>query len=631
MNPQDKRIYNSAIEIGERIKRKAIYEGRGVFWKTKTNEFGIWRLTESTSIYGGISGIILFFLDLYQMTKNKEYLGYAEKGGNRILDTLNTQEKHFHGSFFTGSLGVIYTLFMISKVSGNNKFGREAKKILQHMGRYDGRVDDLLNGSAGVIIGLLHLHKITQLKSLLEEIEFYLKKILDNTYLSRNGLYWDRSDKIIHGLCGISHGASGMGYTFLLVGKYFKNPAYFKVAQEAFTYENNHFSKDINSWPDFRKMIFTEFTAKLFRDNWEKRNFKFFHKAEDFTAWCHGAGGIALSRLLAFQYLKIDAYAADLQIAIRKVTTSNNHPSYTICHGYGGDLLLFLELYNSTKNRIYLEKAYQITFLIINIREQNHSFTDGFANSGPEEDLSLFNGLAGIGYCLTSILRLSKFFNVLNPKVVGESDFKELDKSTYPHICMSLASIKKVILNSYIPQTNKNAKLNPQFYNRVHLNSNIFGDLRNLDTTDEYSIKLEIAKMKLEMSVSSWAFISYKNKMDRNTVNSILQEDSKLQYPYFILGNHVQLLKSRRKDTKGNSFVIIFLNMSSFRADHLEISKFEFDVLRCFQKPELINTVYEKITKKYNSKTDTLDQLNQIFTKCIRNALAALFLDVHSE
>jgi lantibiotic modifying enzyme len=61
------------------------------------------------------------------------------------------------------------------------------------------------------------------------------------------------------------------------------------------------------------------------------------------TAWCHGAPGIALSRLRAYEILKDNAYEAEALVAVettrhavesRRLSANAN---YSLCHGLAGN------------------------------------------------------------------------------------------------------------------------------------------------------------------------------------------------------------------------------------------------------------------------------------------------------
>jgi len=47
-------------------------------------------------------------------------------------------------------------------------------------------------------------------------------------------------------LCGFSHGASGIGATFLELGYYFSNPVFYRIALDIFSHEDQYFNLENN-------------------------------------------------------------------------------------------------------------------------------------------------------------------------------------------------------------------------------------------------------------------------------------------------------------------------------------------------------------------------------------------------
>ena len=80
-----------------------------------------------------------------------------------------------------------------------------------------------------------------------------------------------------------------------------------KQTINAFRYENYFFNKENNNWPDFRS-----------RDNviTTKTN-----EMSYSSAWCHGAPGIGISRLMAYQITNDKRHIQDFNAAL--YTTKN--------------------------------------------------------------------------------------------------------------------------------------------------------------------------------------------------------------------------------------------------------------------------------------------------------------------
>src|SRR6185503_12655951 len=107
-----------------------------------------------------------------------------------------------------------------------------------------------------------------------------------------------------------------------------RNDRYLVAARQAFAYERHWFAPEQKNWPDFRIQQNLPTKSKvlpLFQ-----------------TAWCHGAPGIALSRLRARVLLKDPACEAELDCALETTARAIEHAVTSggavasLCHGVTG-------------------------------------------------------------------------------------------------------------------------------------------------------------------------------------------------------------------------------------------------------------------------------------------------------
>jgi hypothetical protein len=275
------------------------------------------------------------------------------------------------------------------------------------------------------------------------------------------GLYWDRSSQQISGLCGFSHGAAGIGFVFLELGRYFQNEVFYFIARQAFLYESYFFNqaKKHKNWPDLRKGIYTDEDSQEHQKAFLEGDMGFFTRGGDMNAWCHGAAGIGLSRLRAFQLLKIPAYKNDVQIAVDKtilteIESSNPGPLFILCHGGGGNAELFIYAYQTLGDKKYLSLAEKIASNALAYHEKHNHYLAGYRAPGSGEDRSLFMGNAGVGYFL---LRLADPFHVpsiLVPGIDVNLNPGELaSASHYPFIDISLPDLQKRLLQKDFKRT----------------------------------------------------------------------------------------------------------------------------------------------------------------------------------
>jgi hypothetical protein len=447
-----------AIDIAEDILSRTIKEDTGWAWETMnwTEEKGVqWGTGEG--IYSGVAGIALFMLELYKQTKESKYLEASEKA-MEWTDSYCRSNPGYYFAFVTGRLGVPYVMMELYKVTGKEHYkGRAIEIALESDKALSSSmlIEDFINGTSGMLVALLHLHQQTGDERLLEKIDLFADHLLKAAHTGPEGLYWDKSNKQIRGLCGFSHGAAGIGFAFLELGHYFGNEAYYWVAEQAFSYENYFYSEQNYNWPDFRKGIFSPKDYENHKQEFLSRNIEFFTKPSSMLAWCHGAPGIGLSRLRAFELLGDEQYKKDLWNAIEATDKTSVHyeksyTSYTLCHGGGGNAMLFIDAYRSLKDEKLLEMAHKVGHNALASKKKDGVYLPGLSQAGKVEDLSLFMGNAGVGYFYLQCVDPVNVPSVLAPPVKGV--FKG-SVSTYPAISRSLAEIKKLVLRKDFART----------------------------------------------------------------------------------------------------------------------------------------------------------------------------------
>jgi len=465
---QEKRIMQEAERIGGELLSKAQREPVGMSWDTMSMDLNrAITFHKAEGIYSGVSGIVLFFLELYRKTNSQEYLEAAVEGMKWVTDYCKTKPSDYP-ALITGRMGVPYSLLRMNRFSretGEKHYVEDALAIAKELVeitdlRYK-RVDDLINGTSGSLLAYVHLHAVTGETWILQVIDQYIQHLLEWAHTGPSGLYWDRSESSSSGLCGFSHGAAGIGFTFLEIGRYFRNETFFKIAEQAFRYERHFFREDLKNWPDLRKGIYSDEDREKHRKAFLENDMEFFNSTGDMNAWCHGASGIGLSRLRAFQVLNNELYRQEALTAIEKTISTDlnelpnlNIPrSFTLCHGSGGNADLFLRAYRLFKDPQYLELSIKVALRGLDSYEKNRYYVSGFSTAGPnQQDTSLFMGNAGVGYFYLRVLDPLNVPSVLIPEVEDVCD-THTDLSAYPYIGISMNRAQQIMLKKVFPRS----------------------------------------------------------------------------------------------------------------------------------------------------------------------------------
>jgi lantibiotic biosynthesis protein len=132
-------------------------------------------------------------------------------------------------------------------------------------------------------------------------------------------------------LTGFSHGAAGVAVALIEAFRLTGEGAFATGARNAMRYEDRWLDAGQGNWPDFR-------------ENPADRDARTF-----LTMWCHGAPGIALARLYAYEQLGDLRWWQDATIALgttERVTrqlADGGGIDFSLCHGLAGNAEPFTE------------------------------------------------------------------------------------------------------------------------------------------------------------------------------------------------------------------------------------------------------------------------------------------------
>ncbi|RFS26889.1 hypothetical protein DVR12_03645 [Chitinophaga silvatica] len=445
--------------IGKILIEEAYWSESGVCWPTNRKDRDTQVGSERLYMYDGDSGIILFLLELYKLTGEEKYIDLIKSAANRIANNIDTVGDP---GFYTGMAGIAYVLFKVGETLNETIYTAKAIEILC-IYRHPDLVlhnDDFLMGNAGILLSLTYLYSRSKDERLLEIVLTYIERILTNAHHNKDGIFWNRYKQQIRSLSGFSHGSSGIGFVLIEVGNYFDVDPLKEIGAAAFWYENASFNRNTCNWPDMRHGIFDfDKDYPRFKTAYLKQEFDIFNESGDTVAWCHGAPGICLARLRAYGITRDKIYKKDINNAIKKIkmylkSDEANELNLSLCHGLGSLISVFIEKYNVDKKDSSLKFAQKI---VSNYLHKNVGILDEM-----KDDLSLFNGLSGIGYLF---LQLYSPYLVISPLAPRINDQKNNSKvSGY----FSESFINDLFSRKLFPITTKIITENKQVTHLVH-------------------------------------------------------------------------------------------------------------------------------------------------------------------
>ncbi len=448
-------IIEEVNSYAQYLIENAIPDQEGIFWEIMDHSKGVLRNTSNETIYEGSTGIILFFISLYNYTRDPRYLDIALKGSRWVENYIINHPKGYP-TFYTARTGVIFMFCKLFEATKDDKYLKKAMSTTEALEKELLRKDlfyDFFTGMAGNIFVVAYLYHHLPNQYLLDLLIKCIKNLIEGALISRKGIKWGYRPKNINSLCGISHGASGIAHVFLQIGNYFNNNSFYWLAHQAILYESQYFDPNKNNWKDLRLPLDEVKAVKAFTEN----NIEYLTEGNrrDINFWTHGAAGIGLVRLEASRILNNKGYWKEAELAIKKTIETDingtNGGDYIILQGKAGNAELFLEAYNHTKDPVYLRYAQSIAEEIISYKKKHHTFPSiNNMKNGP----ALFYGDTGIAYFLLRSLNPTQVDSILLPRVRTNNKKEKLSGPEH-FKCFSAGSIKNQVFGKYFERTLK--------------------------------------------------------------------------------------------------------------------------------------------------------------------------------
>ena len=391
----------SADAIAEEIHAHAIKEASGsVYWLglsyvPNADRYQLQPL--GASLYEGNCGIALFLAALARIRGSSQFRDLALGAVESLRKVLQTTNAHLTQRFAktigigaaSGLGSVVYSLVKISQFLKEPALMEDARGfanlITPELIAGDQKLD-VMNGAAGVILGLLTLYKETTEQIVLDKAIACGQHLLEHR-LSVEGSprAWKTTED--QPLTGFSHGASGIAYALLQLYAAGQDSTYKEAALEGIAYERSVLSSSAANWPDF---------CSSFAQQNGQPGF--------LVSWCHGVPGIGLGRLGALSVLETEEIHQDLELALQTTQKYDLQGVDYLCCGNFGRLEVLLLAAQKLARPELQELALQKAAWVVARAKQTGAYQ--LSANLPSHLLSpsFFQGTAGIGY---ELLRLA--------------------------------------------------------------------------------------------------------------------------------------------------------------------------------------------------------------------------------
>jgi type 2 lantibiotic biosynthesis protein LanM len=400
----------TAWHLGARLSRDAIWDGDRCNWLGASMDLAgqNWIVTERTfgpDFYAGTSGVALFLAYLHQFTGEKVFQRTAMGALRQAFSRRESLVEPIRASFYSGLLGVAYARLKVGELFGDEALVESALATVESLmpSPVSPQMLDIISGSAGIISALIDIHRRYPRDFLMELAIRHANNLLATAKRTDKGWSWRTLEIPAHdNLTGFSHGTAGIASAFLELNSVIPDSRYKTAAENAFHYEQQWFDSTRKNWADLR--IFDSTPVR---------------KDEPLPcsmAWCHGAPGIALARLRAYELLGNAAWRTEAETAIHTTSAAleqmaSAQGNYSLCHGHAGneDSLLYAAEILDPSYRAVAEAVGN--FGISQFDQLDRPWPCGVPNGGEAPGLML--GLAGIGYFYLRLFDSRKVPSVL--------------------------------------------------------------------------------------------------------------------------------------------------------------------------------------------------------------------------
>ncbi len=349
--------------------------------------------------YSGLPGVALFLAASYAESGEPGHLAL-------LKGTLNNMQRlmdRYIGLSFTkrmgaydGWFGLTYTLHVASQLVNEPQikamYQRALDFTLKHVADVKGY--DVLTGAAGAILCLKAIYRSQPEQRLANAMTTLGEKIVAGAQPAATGMGWINEEGSTQ-LAGFGHGAAGIIAALAELNDLSPDHRYTDLIDAALAFERSAFDTGSGNWRDLRQVIQEQTASKPFKG---------------MVAWCHGATGVGIGRLILLQHRPDATIEAEVRQAIATVLSAGFGKNHSLCHGDVGNLCFLLAAARQLNDEMLEAQTLKIAHAIAKAIKQKGPI-GGIAMG--VENPGLMVGNAGIGYGLLHLAKPERYPSIL--------------------------------------------------------------------------------------------------------------------------------------------------------------------------------------------------------------------------
>ncbi len=401
------RFLQGAVNIGRRICADAIWRQGTCTWLAVTPDRSGYSYTYQpcdSSLYRGAAGIALFLGELHRAAPDERFARSARAAVHSAGSVMLSGDAHLPG-FHTGTCGVAFVAWRLADITGSPELLEMARRLLDRAKRQVAQdwFLDVIAGAAGAIPALLLLRHTSGFEDAYDLAIAMGDRLLAQADRFPWGWSWCLPDACRRGLTGYAHGASGVAVALYELAAVTGDAKYHYGGTQAIAYERHYFDPVTSTWADFRVGELSELLHASKESELRERvrtGERIDWAAKPvMRAWCHGATGIGLARLRAWELFgdPRDLHEGRLAVeVVRPTVRPGEMPNYSLCHGVAGNCdMLLLAAEVLCEDALRAEVLGVLSSDLDRYDDGRASFPSGATSQAPDPTLML--GDAGVG------------------------------------------------------------------------------------------------------------------------------------------------------------------------------------------------------------------------------------------
>jgi lantibiotic modifying enzyme len=209
---------DAAMETARWLRSTAVTTEHGKAWPATPGGNDPRLHGINTTLYSGMPGVVLFFIELHRATGRAEDLAEARAGADHLLATLDTKPE---SGLYTGVAGTGFVLGETFKATGDTRYRdgtRRAVELLQKLAVSKGAgvewtpVTDIIGGSAGTGLFLLYAARELKMPEARDLAAKAGRRLIELGQAEAGGTKWPMSPQMARLMPNFSHGTAGIAY-----------------------------------------------------------------------------------------------------------------------------------------------------------------------------------------------------------------------------------------------------------------------------------------------------------------------------------------------------------------------------------------------------------------------------------